>query len=70
MADKYDAKIMAKVGEYLAAGVTHVCILDEQTQTARVFSDDGTGRTVAAAEELTFTDILPRFAVKVARFFE
>jgi hypothetical protein len=58
------------VGQYLNAGVIAVCVLDEQTPTAHVFSADAPPRVVGADEELTFTDILEGFRVRVSRFFE
>jgi Uma2 family endonuclease len=62
-------EILTKVGEYLAAGVSVVCVLDDPTERAHVFDDDG-NRILASDDELTFADTLPGFRVAVRRFFE
>ena len=62
-------KVIGKAMECLNAGVTSVCVLDEQTQTARVYSDDDPGQILSADDDLTFPDILPGFSVKVREFF-
>jgi|SRR5579884_68520 Uma2 family endonuclease len=67
--DRWSA-IQAKVGEYLAAGVTVVCVLDEPTGEAHVFHADHPPRRYSSDEELTFPDVLPGFRVQVRRFFE
>jgi Uma2 family endonuclease len=64
------SKIMIKVGEYIEAGVKKVCVLDEQTHTAHVYSANDPERVLTADEELTFPDILPGFSVKVGELFE
>jgi Uma2 family endonuclease len=63
-------KIQLKVGEYLAAGVSVVCVLDDDPSTAYVYAADQPVRTLTADDELTFPDILPGFRVQVRRFFE
>jgi Uma2 family endonuclease len=63
-------EILAKVAEYLEAGVTIVCVLDEQTQTAHVYHADQPPRIVAADQELTLPEVLGEFRVLVGRFFE
>jgi Uma2 family endonuclease len=62
--------ILAKVTEYLTAGVTAVCVIDEPTETAHVFRADEPPRIVAADEKLTFPAILGEFRVPVRRFLE
>jgi Uma2 family endonuclease len=64
------SRILAKIGEYLEAGVSLVCVLDEMTQTARVYRGDEPEQVFSADEELTFPEVLPEFRVTVARFFE
>ena len=64
------SRILKKVSEYLEVGVSVVCVLDPETETARVYRPDDPGRILSANEELTFPDILPGFAVPVRRFFE
>ena len=63
-------QIHVKVAEYLAAGVTLVCVLDQQTETAHVFHSDESPRVVKRDEELTLPEVLPDFRVVVRRFFE
>jgi Uma2 family endonuclease len=63
-------KIIAKVGEYLKAGVTLVCVLDEQTHAAHVYHADDPPRKIVADEELTLPEVLAGFCVPVRRFFE
>jgi Uma2 family endonuclease len=63
-------EIVIKVGEYLQAGVTLVCVLDEQTMTATVYTADAPPRVVAADAELDLSEAVPGFRVVVARFFE
>ena len=64
------SKVIIKVGEYLEAGVKNVCVLDEQTHTARVYSADEPEQILGADDELTFPDTLPGFSVRVAQLFE
>jgi Uma2 family endonuclease len=63
-------KVLAKVAEYLVAGVSVVIVLDGERTSAMVFHDDGTTRTLPADDELTLPDLLPGFSVMVRRFFE
>jgi Uma2 family endonuclease len=62
--------ILMKMAEYLEAGVTVVCILDEQTLTAHVYHAEQAPRIVTADEEFAVPDILGAFRVRVRRFFE
>jgi Uma2 family endonuclease len=62
--------ILAKVAEYLSAGVTVVCVLDPQRNTATVYRADPPELTLTAEKTLSFPDVLPGFAVPVQRFFE
>jgi Uma2 family endonuclease len=64
-------RILAKVAEYLDAGVTTVVVLDDESRTAVVyFSDRGASLTLGSEDVLELPDILPGFAVPVRRFFE
>jgi Uma2 family endonuclease len=62
-------KIHIKVAEYLEAGVTYVCVLDEQTQTCHVFHSDQPPRILTADQELHLPEALGEFRVLVGRFF-
>ncbi len=63
-------KVLAKVAEYLEAGVGVVCVLDDASRTARVFDAEGLVRILGEADELTFPELLPGFGVRVGRFFD
>ena len=62
-------KVLAKVGEYLDAGVRVVVVLDDDRGTAQVFGAEGETRVLGEADELSLPEILPGFSVAVARFF-
>ncbi len=66
--DRWSA-ILAKVAEYLEAGVTVVCVLDQMTEQCRVYRSDDPGQVFTAEQELTIPDVLPEFHVIVQRFF-
>jgi Uma2 family endonuclease len=61
--------ILAKVAEYLAAGVLRVCVLDQQTETITVYSSDEPEVRLTRDQELVLPELLPGFAVRVSRFF-
>ena len=63
-------KVLAKVAEYLEAGVSAVIVLDNERASAMVYRDDGTARTLGPDDELSLPDLLPGFSVAVRRFFE
>src|SRR5260370_19145563 len=67
--DRWKA-IINKVNEYLNAGVTLVCVLDEQTAMAHVFASDRPPIIVPADGELDLSEVLPGFRVPLRRFFE
>lgn len=66
--DRWSA-ILAKVAEYLAAGVTAVCILDPSDETAYVYHGDRPVRILTGAQEFALPDLLGDFRVQVAEFF-
>jgi Uma2 family endonuclease len=59
-----------KATEYLSAGVKVVMVLDPNTESAAVFRADELPQRFHNGDELTLPDILPGFAVPVAKFFE
>lgn len=67
--------LIAKVDEYLAAGVIVVVVIDPDTRTATAYrklnghGDDG-GKVFNAGDDLTLPDILPGFSVPVRKLFE
>jgi Uma2 family endonuclease len=62
--------ILAKVVEYLDAGVTAVCVLDPGPQRAHVYYADEPEQIFSADEELVLPTILGDFRLVVRRFFE
>lgn len=66
--DRWPA-ILAKVAEYLTAGVAVVCVLDDATEAAHVYTSDDPGRVLTGKDMLTLPGVLPEFQVEVRRFF-
>jgi Uma2 family endonuclease len=66
--DRWPA-IHKKISEYLQAGVSLVCVLDEPTGTAHINPIDQPPRIVAADGELDLSEVLPGFRVQLRRFF-
>lgn len=67
--DRWSA-ILAKVAEYLEAGVSVVCVLDQMTECCHVYRNEEPVQVLAADQELAIPDVLPGFQVTVRRFFE
>ena len=63
-------KVLAKVAEYLEAGVRLVVVLDGEEPSARVFRADGTTTTLKPDDQFAAPDLLPGFSIAVRRFFE
>ena len=63
-------QLFGKVSEYLGAGVLVVVVIDPNTETVSVYRDNGGQQILTTADTLTIPDVLPGFAVPVARFFE
>lgn len=61
--------IHTKVAETLKAGVPVVCVLDPEHETAHVYFPDKPDVVLDSEQELTFTDQLPGFSVKVRELF-
>jgi Uma2 family endonuclease len=64
------AKIFIKVGEYLDAGVSVVCVVDQVGETVEVYREEEHRITLHNSDELRLPDILGDFRVSVQRFFE
>lgn len=62
-------EIIAKVHEYLDAGVVVVIVLDPDPERAHVFRSDQPPRELGPDDELTVPDLLGDFRVAVRRFF-
>ena len=64
------ADAIVKVGEYLSAGVSVVCVFDQEPQTIHVYSADRPVYILTADQELTLPEVLGDFRCLVRRFFE
>jgi len=64
------SEMVHKAGEYLAAGVLVVVLLDPDTRSAHVFEADRAPRAFGPQDTLTFPDLLGDFAVVVGRIFD
>jgi Uma2 family endonuclease len=62
--------VLAKVADYLNAGVVVVCVLDPERETATVYRADQPEVTLAKEESLEIPDLLPGLSAKVKQFFE
>lgn len=62
--------IHEKVGEYLAAGVLCVVVLDPPTRSVQVYSADRPVVILQEADDLTLPDVLPGFSVPVRQLYE
>ena len=62
-------KILAKVAEYLEAGVTVVLVLDGEPPSAQLYRSDRTTTVLGPNDDLTLPDLLPGFSVAVRKFF-
>jgi len=63
-------EMLTKVGEYLAAGVTAVCVLDPDSETINVHHVDGPTEELQGDDELRLSNRLPGFSVAAKAFFE
>ena len=66
--DRHGA-VLAKVAEYLTAGVRVVVVLDPRLEAATVFREEESVQTFANGDTFTLPDVLPGFAVPVSAFF-
>ncbi len=64
------SKVLAKVAEYLDAGVTVVCVLDQVSEAVQVFRNEELRVTLHNSDELHLPDVLGDLRVRVQRFFE
>jgi Uma2 family endonuclease len=63
-------EILAKVTEYLRAGVLKVVVLDPRSRNAHIFSANDEPVILGPDDELTLPEILGDFRVAAHRFFE
>lgn len=62
-------ELFVKVGEYIQAGVRAVVVLDPATESATVYRPVELQQIFHNGDDLTLPDVLPGFAVPVARLF-
>ncbi len=63
-------RLIRKVGEYLEAGVTVVCVLDQASETLHVYRAEELPCILHDDQELHLPDVLGELHVPVRRFFE
>jgi Uma2 family endonuclease len=63
------SEVLAKVAEYLEAGVAEVWVVDPEACTVEIFRADEPSHRLAEGETLTGGDVLPGFTAPVARIF-
>jgi Uma2 family endonuclease len=61
--------LLAKVDDYLKAGVPMVWIVNPHSRNVQVLHHDGTGRILGAEDTIEGGDVLPGFRCRVAEFF-
>ena len=62
--------LRAKVSEYLAVGVSSVCVIDPDLRTAWLYFPDQPDRIVGPDGDLSFPGCLPEFSVPMRNLFE
>jgi Uma2 family endonuclease len=62
--------ILAKVAEYLQAGVDTVCVVDPDSETIRIYLPDQPGTTLGINDTLALSDLLPDFSWPIKELFE
>ncbi len=63
------SRVLAKVSEYLDAGVSVVCVLDQSSETVQVYRMEELPQTLHGDDDLHLPDILGDLQVPVGRFF-
>jgi Uma2 family endonuclease len=61
--------VLVKVGEYLNAGVSVVCVADPEHEVVIKHLPDRPPERLSGSDVLTLPELLPGFTVPVARFF-
>jgi Uma2 family endonuclease len=68
--DDRPGEMLAKVGEWLEAGVQIVWVIDPELKVARVYRSDGSVTTVASDAGLDGERLLPGFSCALGELFE
>src|SRR5437870_2103657 len=62
------SRLLRKVSEYLDAGVSYVCVLDQQTESLQIYSAEEPVQILTAEDEFALPEILGDFRCEVTRF--
>ncbi len=62
-------ELLAKVGDFLAAGTRLVWVVDPRRREARVFRPDGSVAVIDQEGELDGEDVVPGFTCKLSAVF-
>jgi Uma2 family endonuclease len=68
--DDRPGELLAKVGEWLDAGVKLVWVIDPRRAEAHVHRPDGSLKVILAAEALDGEDVLPGFSCRLSDVFD
>lgn len=68
--DDRPGEVLAKVGEWLEAGVALVWVIDPDRRTASVYRSDGSVSTVASGADLDGEVVIPGFSCRLAELFD
>jgi Uma2 family endonuclease len=60
-------EVLAKVGDWLEAGVRLVWVIDPERRVARIYRQDGTESLLGPADALNGEDVLPGFACPLSQ---
>lgn len=64
--DDGPGEVLAKVGDWLAAGTRLVWVIDPERRIARIYRHDGTESILTERERLNGEDVLPGFSCELA----
>lgn len=62
-------ELIIKAGEYLAAGISAVLLVDDEARTIRIYGLDSEPMTLQMTDTLTLPDVLPGFSLPLAKLF-
>ncbi|MFO0896708.1 MAG: Uma2 family endonuclease [Pirellulales bacterium] len=63
------SELLAKVAEYLAAGVKAVCLLEPDDERLTIYTERGPARQFGAQDRFELPDLLGNFSAPVREFF-
>lgn len=61
--------LLTKTAEYLQAGVVNVCVVDPENETVTIYYADKHDVKLEGSATFSLPELLPNFAVPIARFF-